>query len=151
MRLRTVTSLLALVAAVALTTAACGGASSSDGPAAAESGAASTGSPDSGTADTAPGAASAAKGREIGATVVDVRTPEEYDEVHVDGAELIDIRSADFDTKIAALDPTETYLVYCRSGNRSAQAVDRMRAVGLTALDGGAVGDMSSAGWPTKG
>jgi phage shock protein E len=141
MRLRTVTSLLAIVAAVALTTAACSSSSSSDGPAAAAQ---------AGTQDTAPGVASAAKGREIGATVIDVRTPEEYDEIHVDGANLIDIRSGDFDTKIAELDPSGTYLVYCRSGNRSGQAVDRMRALGLTALDGGAVGDMASAGWSTK-
>jgi rhodanese-related sulfurtransferase len=39
--------------------------------------------------------------------------------------------------------------VYCRSGNRSAAAADRMEAVGLTVLDGGALGDMTAAGWPT--
>ena len=63
---------------------------------------------------------------------------------------LIMERGADFDTEIAALDPAKTYLVYCRSGNRSAQAVARMRAAGLTALDGGGVEDMTAAGWPTR-
>lgn len=83
------------------------------------------------------------------ATVIDVRTREEYDEVHIDGAELIDIGRPDFDAKIAALDDSDVYVVYCRSGNRSAQAVARMRDVGLTAHDGGGVADMVAAGWPT--
>jgi rhodanese-related sulfurtransferase len=99
----------------------------------------------------APGAgrASAEAALEQGAIPIDVRTPEEYDGGHVEDAQLIDIQSSGFDDAIAQLDPDATYVVYCRSGNRSAAAADRMEAVGLTVLDGGALGDMSAAGWPT--
>lgn len=66
------------------------------------------------------------------AVIIDVRTPEEFAVGHLDGALLIDVKNPSFDTEIAKLDPTAEYIVYCRSGNRSAQAADRMRAVGIT-------------------
>lgn len=65
------------------------------------------------------------------AIIIDVRTPEEFAAGHLDGALLIDIKDASFDLKIAALDPNADYIVYCRSGNRSAQAVTRMREAGI--------------------
>ena len=65
------------------------------------------------------------------AIVIDVRTPEEFAAGHLEGAVLIDIKDASFDSKIAALDPDAAYIVYCRSGNRSAQAVERMRGAGI--------------------
>ena len=40
------------------------------------------------------------------------------------------------------------YVVYCRTGNRSAQAASEMRAVGLDVYDGGGLDDMVTAGWP---
>jgi len=67
----------------------------------------------------------------LGAIIIDVRTPEEFAAGHLDGALLIDIKDASFDAKIAALDPNAEYMVYCRSGNRSAQAVTRMREAGI--------------------
>lgn len=63
--------------------------------------------------------------------IIDVRTPEEFDESCLKGAKMIDIRSADFDQQIAALDKEASYLVYCRSGRRSADAVAKMRAAGI--------------------
>ena len=68
------------------------------------------------------------------AIILDVRTPEEFAAGHLDGAVLVDIKDSSFDAKIAALDPSVPYVVYCRSGNRSAQAVERMKAVGFTDL-----------------
>ena len=65
------------------------------------------------------------------AIIIDVRTPEEFAAGHLEGAVLIDIKDASFDSKIAALDPDASYIVYCRSGNRSAQAVERMRGAGI--------------------
>jgi rhodanese-related sulfurtransferase len=125
----------ALLAVLALTVlAACGGDDAASGSGA-----------DTGPA---PGEASAAVALEENATAIDVRTPEEYAAGHVEGAELIDVQSPDFDDRIAALDPSGSYVVYCRSGNRSAQAADRMEAVGLTVVDGGSLGDMVAAGWP---
>jgi rhodanese-related sulfurtransferase len=57
--------------------------------------------------------------------VIDVRTPEEFDAGHVNDARLIDIQGPDFDAQIAELDPDADYVVYCRSGNRSAVAAGR--------------------------
>ena len=119
---------------------------SSDGPDAAAEPATEASGGGSGAA--APGEASAALALEEGRTVIDVRTPEEYDEGHVEGAELIDIQGDSFDEQIAALDPDGDYVVYCRSGNRSAQAAERMSAAGLDVLDGGGLDSMLAAGWP---
>ncbi|WP_024288116.1 rhodanese-like domain-containing protein [Cellulomonas sp. KRMCY2] len=83
-----------------------------------------------------------------GVVVVDVRTPQEYAEGHLDGALNLDVSAPDFATAIAALDPDVTYALYCRSGNRSAQAMDVMSSAGMTSLahlDGG-VGAWTSAG-----
>ena len=66
--------------------------------------------------------------------ILDVRTPEEFAAGHLDGAMLVDIKDPSFDTKLAALDPSVSYVVYCRSGNRSAQAVERMKAAGFSDL-----------------
>jgi rhodanese-related sulfurtransferase len=85
-----------------------------------------------------------------GTVIVDVRTPGEFAAGHVDGAVNIDVESADFGTQIAALPKDTTYAVYCRSGRRSAIAVDQMADAGFTSvvnLDGG-VADLQAAGAP---
>ncbi|QPL05377.1 MULTISPECIES: rhodanese-like domain-containing protein [Actinomyces] len=64
--------------------------------------------------------------------IIDVRTPEEFAEGHIEGAVNIDVSSDSFGEAIAALDMTNSYGVYCRSGNRSAQAVARMEEAGFT-------------------
>jgi len=97
------------------------------------------------------GEAGAATVATEGAVVVDVRTPEEYAAGHVEGAVLIDVSDPSFAGAVAELDPDDEYLVYCRSGNRSAVAAEIMRAAGLTVTDGGALDDMRAAGWPVTG
>ena len=82
--------------------------------------------------------------------VLDVRTPEEYAEGHLDGAVLVDFYDADFAEQLAALDSDVPYLVYCRSGNRSGQTLDVMEQLGFTSavdVDGGIVA-WSGAGLP---
>lgn len=64
--------------------------------------------------------------------VLDVRTPEEFAAGHLRGAIDLDLRAADFTTRLAGLDKTATYAVYCHSGNRSATALDQMTAAGFT-------------------
>ncbi len=74
--------------------------------------------------------------------MVDVRTPGEFAEGHLADAVNIDVESAGFAAAVAQLDPNSTYAVYCRSGNRSQDAVDQMQAAGLsnvTELDGGII------------
>ena len=64
--------------------------------------------------------------------VLDVRTPAEFAAGHLKGAIDLDIRSADFTTRLAGLDEAATYAVYCHSGNRSAAALSQMSAAGFT-------------------
>lgn len=67
----------------------------------------------------------------VDAVIIDVRTPEEFELGHLEGAVLINFKDSSFDAKIAELDPNAEYIVYCRSGNRSAQAAARMREAGI--------------------
>ena len=77
--------------------------------------------------------------------VIDVRTPAEYSEGHLDGAVNIDVQDANFGTILSQLPTDGEYVVYCRSGNRSAQAVEIMKAAGFTnVVDAGGVNDASS-------
>ena len=63
--------------------------------------------------------------------VLDVRTPGEYAGGHLEGAELLDLTGGDFATALPGLDPEAEYVVYCRSGNRSSQAVSMMVQAGF--------------------
>lgn len=71
--------------------------------------------------------------------IVDVRTPAEYAGGHLDGAVNIDLQSPAFEATVAELDPEDEYVVYCASGNRSAQAVAVMDAAGLDVTDAGGI------------
>jgi rhodanese-related sulfurtransferase len=78
--------------------------------------------------------------------LIDVRTPEEFSEGYVKGAVNIDVSNPDFEYQIASLDKQAAYSVYCRSGNRSAVAVDIMRNAGFTnVVDLGAVEEAAQA------
>jgi rhodanese-related sulfurtransferase len=77
------------------------------------------------------------------AAVIDVRTADEWNSGHLDGAVHMDIQAADFADQIATLDPAADYVVYCRSGNRAGQAIDYMKKMGFTGeiMNAGAVSD----------
>ena len=65
-----------------------------------------------------------------GAFLLDVRTPEEYQEAHIPGSTLIPL-----DTLVSRaneLPEDETIVIYCRSGNRSLQAVNLLEQAGFT-------------------
>jgi hypothetical protein len=82
-----------------------------------------------------------------GAVLLDVRTPAEFNAGHIAGASNIDFENQLFAEEIKKLDPTKTYFVYCRSGNRSGLAVSLMKTQGFTHLvdlKGGVVGNKSS-------
>ncbi len=64
--------------------------------------------------------------------VIDVRTAEEYAQGHIDNALNIDVQSPTFADEIGALASDGRYVVYCRSGNRSAEAVRQMEELGFT-------------------
>lgn len=54
--------------------------------------------------------------------IIDVRTPAEVNQGAIKGAININVNDRAFHDKIKALDKEKTYLVYCRSGARSARA-----------------------------
>ena len=80
--------------------------------------------------------------------ILDVRTASEYEDGHIEGAVNIPVQelSARFDE----LSREDELLVYCRTGNRSAQAVDILQDVGFTKIyhmDAGITGWIE-AGYP---
>lgn len=78
--------------------------------------------------------------------VIDVRTAEEFAEGHVKGARNLDIQNGDFEEALKDLDKEASYSVYCRSGNRSAAAVELMRNEGFTnVVDLGALEDAAKS------
>ena len=56
--------------------------------------------------------------------ILDIRTPEEYQSGHLQNAVRVDYYSKSFADDIGRLDKEKSYLVYCRSGNRSARSMD---------------------------
>jgi phage shock protein E len=83
--------------------------------------------------------------------VIDVRTPEEYEEGHVIGAMLIDFQSDDVEQQLDELERDQTYVLYCRTGNRSGQAAELMDELGFTDVyDAGAYDDLAEEGAPVS-
>ncbi len=85
-----------------------------------------------------------------GVVVLDVRSAGEFASGHIEGAINIDVEAANFDTKIAKLDKTVEYAVYCHSGRRSAIAADKMSGANfekITNLEGG-IQAWQAAGFP---
>ena len=79
--------------------------------------------------------------------IIDVRTPAEFASGHLDGAVNIDVQSPDFAAQIMELDPSGEYFVYCRSGNRSGQAIAQMTQMGFDGnnlTNGGGVDEAST-------
>lgn len=62
-------------------------------------------------------------------TLIDVRSPEEYNEDHIMGAHLIPCD--ELETRINELNKNEKYIIICRSGNRSTKACDILMKYGF--------------------
>jgi len=71
------------------------------------------------------------RGGEENFVVLDVRTPGEFAAGHLAKAQNIDSAAPDFSDRLQALDKAKSYLVYCRTGNRSRQALRTMGAEGF--------------------
>lgn len=75
--------------------------------------------------------------------ILDVRTQEEFDEGHIEGAVMLDFSRDDFAEELATFDPDVPYVLYCRSGNRSQGTREIMAELGFADvedIDGGIVG-----------
>ena len=70
--------------------------------------------------------------RDDGHIIVDVRRQDEYDAGHLPGAILIPNESIGCDSPEALQDYDQIILIYCRSGNRSKQAAEKLAAMGYT-------------------
>lgn len=66
--------------------------------------------------------------------LIDVRSPQELSEGSIPGHTMINFYEPDFMNKINELDRDKTYLLYCRSGNRSGQACGLMANLGFNKL-----------------
>lgn len=95
-----------------------------------------------------PAAAAEIITNETGEVILDIRTPEEFQEGIIEGAVNIDFYDTDFADQLDELDKDAHYVVYCRSGNRSGEAQTTFEDLGfmnVTEIDGGI------ANWYTNG
>ena len=82
--------------------------------------------------------------------VLDIRTPQEFNEGIIEGAINIDFYESSFAATLDTLDKDAEYVVYCRSGNRSSQARKTFESLGftnVTEIEGGIV-DWYASGLP---
>lgn len=63
--------------------------------------------------------------------LLDIRTPEEYSHGSIKGAKNINFHDANFDSYISELDKSAPYLVFCKSGSRSARCAAKMKDMGF--------------------
>lgn len=77
--------------------------------------------------------------------LIDVRTPGEFAEGHLEGAVNIPIELPTFAAQVALLDPDMDFLVYCRSGRRADVAIAYMDTLGMSSTNLGSVASASSA------
>lgn len=68
------------------------------------------------------------------ATIIDVRTAEEFAKGHLKNAFNIDWNGSQFVTEVAKLDKTKPVFVYCLSGGRSASATNKLLSEGFTEI-----------------
>lgn len=66
--------------------------------------------------------------------LIDVRTPKEYEQDHIENAILIDYFSEDFKTKIQELDKDKPVYLYCKSGKRSEKSSKILADLGFTEI-----------------
>ena len=81
--------------------------------------------------------------------VLDVRTQEEYDDEHIEGAILIPVQ--ELEERIDELSKDDELLVYCRTGNRSGSAVRILQGNGFQKIYhmSGGITAWKAAGYPT--
>ena len=65
--------------------------------------------------------------------ILDVRTPEEYEEVRIPNSKLINVQDPQkFVEEIEKLDKSKSYYLYCRAGGRSEMACNIMEQMGFS-------------------
>ena len=75
--------------------------------------------------------------------ILDIRTPAEFKTGHLHNAVLLDYYSKIYLSELKRLDKTKTYLIYCRSGNRSGRSLGLIKEMGFQSvynMDQGIIG-----------
>jgi rhodanese-related sulfurtransferase len=92
----------------------------------------------------------AAARREAGAFMLDVRSPEEWNELHIPGATLIPLD--ELETRVSEIPKNQEVIVYCRSGNRSKTGAEILAKDGYTPVSSmaGGIKQWQAAGYPTE-
>ena len=91
----------------------------------------------------------AAKLRDAGAFVLDVREPSEWNEFHIPGSTLISL--GQLQSRVSEIPKDKQVLVVCRSGNRSRTGRDILKQAGfanVTSMNGGLT-EWRNSGLPT--
>ena len=84
--------------------------------------------------------------------LVDVRTPAEFAEFHIAGAQNIDVNGENFEQAISVLNKKQSVFVYCKGGNRSMKAAGILESQGykpILNLAGG-ITEWREKGKPTE-
>ena len=104
-----------------------------------------------GTLETvSPNDAAAVIAAESDEVILDIRTPDEFNDGIIEGAINIDFYETSFADDLDKLDKDAHYVVYCRSDNRSGQAMSTFEDLGftnVTEIDGG-IANWYDAGLP---
>ena len=84
--------------------------------------------------------------------LVDVRTPDEFAEFHIAGAQNIDVNGENFEQAISVLDKQQPVFVYCRGGVRSMRAAGVLEAHGYKPIFNlaGGITEWKEKGKPTE-
>ena len=63
--------------------------------------------------------------------LIDVSTPREYEDLHLEGAINVNLFSRFFKTRLDVMDKSRTYVIYCKMGGRSKIAKKLMQRLGF--------------------
>lgn len=80
--------------------------------------------------------------------ILDVRTPREFKSGHIEKAILLDYYSKTYTDELKRLDKTKTYLIYCRTGNRTGKTLNLIKDMGFSRVYNM---DKGIKGWRSKG
>jgi len=75
-------------------------------------------------------------------SVIDIRTPQEYNQGHIEGAVNINYYDKTFLEQVAKLDKEKPIYIYCRSGSRTSSAAKKLKKIGFSEvndLEGGII------------
>ena len=83
--------------------------------------------------------------------ILDVRTPAEYTRGHIENAVNLDYYEDDFEETLGTCDKNKTYLIYCRTANRTASVMRIMQRMEFTEVYNmlGGINAWTNAGYPT--